>query len=338
MSQKIVAVCSNARILLALGVAVSAGVGCGGGQPGPRATRFQGEPPLQIVATTGPVGDAVRHVAGQHGEVTTLMGPGVDPHLYSQERDDMVRLENADVVFYNGLHLEGRLADVLEGLAARRAVFAVTDRLVEENDPRLRQVEGFYGFPDPHVWHDAALWADCVRQVGEDLAEFDPERAADYRKNAADYAAQLDALDAEVREKIASIPPKRRVLVTAHDAFGYFSKTYGMESLGLKGISTEDQVDLARMNEVVNTLVDRDVPCVFVESAVAPKIMEALVEPCEARGHTVRIGEELYADALGRPADGADTYVGMIRANVAAMVDGLRGGEPSEPEEGADAP
>ncbi len=324
MSQKI----SFRRLLTLLGVGVFAAIaaGCGGAaEPGVggQAARFVGEPPLKIVATTGPVGDAVRRVAGEHAEITTLMGPGVDPHLYSQERDDMVRLENADAVFYNGLHLEGRLADVLEGLAKRRAVFAVTQQLVDENDPRLRRVEGFYGFPDPHVWHDAALWADCVRRVGEDLATFDPPRADDYRKNAEAYAAELDALDAEVRKKIESIPPPRRVLVTAHDAFGYFSKAYGMESLGLKGISTEDQVDLARMSEVVDILVKRDVPCVFVESAVAPKIMDALVEPCRARGHEVRIGRELYADALGRPADGADTYVGMVRANVSAMVDGL---------------
>ncbi len=312
---------------LALLLVIAAVLGCGRSSVPLKstwpATKFAGEPPLQIVATTGPVGDAVRRVAGDHAEVVTLMGPGVDPHLYSQERDDMVRLENADVVFYNGLHLEGRLADVLEHLAERRAVLAVTAKLVEEEDPRLRQVEGFYGFPDPHVWHDAALWADCVRQVGEQLADFDPPRAADYRQNASDYADELDALDTQVREKIATIPQSRRVLVTAHDAFGYFSKTYGLESMGLKGISTEDQVDLARMSEVVDTLVKRDVPCVFVESAVAPKIMEALVEPCRARGHEVTIGRELYADALGGPATGADTYVGMILANVNAMVEGL---------------
>lgn len=306
------------------------GVGCGGPAPTkspvPAAT-FQEDRPLVIVATTGPVGDLARRVAGEGAQVTTLMGPGVDPHLYTAVRDDYVRLERADVVLYNGLHLEGRMGEVLERLAERRPVFAVTQTLVDKKDPRLRAAEGFEGYPDPHVWHDAALWADCAVSVGESLAAFDPNSAEGYRERSQAYAAELRTLHRACKAQIATIPESNRVLVTAHDAFGYFSAAYGLESIGLKGVSTEDQVDLGHMAQVVDLLVTRKTPCVFVETAVAPKIMEALAEPCQERGHSVKIGAELYADALGAAGSGAETYVAMIRANVTAIVVGL-GGEP----------
>lgn len=327
---RIAATIHPAPTLSFLAFFLSLGIGCGGAapatDPAPRDT-FQEDRPLVIVATTGPVGDLARRVAGDRAEVTTLMGPGVDPHLYTAVRDDYVRLEAADVVLYNGLHLEGRMGEVLERLAERRPVFAVTQKLVENKDPRLRAAEGFEGYPDPHVWHDAALWADCVLSVGESLARFDPKNADGYRERSQAYADELGALHRACKAQIATIPPQNRVLVTAHDAFGYFSAAYGLESIGLKGVSTEDQVDLGHMTRVVDLLVSRKTPCVFVETAVAPKIMEALAEPCQERGHNLMIGGELYADALGAQGSGAETYVGMIRANITAIVLGL-GGEP----------
>ncbi|WP_197525342.1 metal ABC transporter solute-binding protein, Zn/Mn family [Pseudobythopirellula maris] len=300
---------------------------------------------LTIVATTGPVGDAVMRVVGDRAEVRVMMGPGVDPHLYREQPSDLVALDAADVVVYSGLHLEGRLGEVFDGLARRKTVIAITAGLEEADDPRLLSPPDFAGYHDPHVWHDAAMWADCIGYLAERMAEHDPQGAEAYRANAADYRAELLELDGECRERIATIPAAQRRLVTAHDAFAYFSRAYGLESVGLKGVSTEDEIDLGRMAEVVDLIVENQVPCVFVESAVAPRVVESLIEPCRQRGHEVRIGGELFADALGPEDSGADTYVGMLRANVATIVAGLgagsegngagpsTGAEPSESEE-----
>jgi len=292
---------------------LAACVGCGEAD----STASANADRLSIVATTGPVGVAVRRIAGDRAEGRVMMGPGVDPHLYRALPSDLVALDEADIVVFNGLHLEGRLADVLERLARRKKVIEVAGALAANEDPRLLTPPEFAGQHDPHVWHDV-------------------EGAETYAKNFEDYRAELLRLDAECRERMATVPAGRRVLVTAHDAFAYFSRAYGLESVGLKGISTEDQVDLGRMAEVVELIVERDVPCVFVESAVAPRVVGALVEPCRERGHELKVvgdedgGPKLYADALGSAQSGAGTYVGMIRANVDTIVTGLTGGEASE--------
>ncbi|MEM8865770.1 MAG: zinc ABC transporter substrate-binding protein [Planctomycetota bacterium] len=284
-----------------------------------------GDGKLQVVATTGPVGDMVRNIAGDLGTVDVMMGPGVDPHLYKELPSDMQKIAAADIVFYNGLHLEGRMAEVLERRGQRHPVYAVTERLEKAKDERLRFPREFDGFADPHVWHDAALWADCAEVVGDRLAEIDPENAATYREATKAYQDKLLELDAYCRAEIESLPEKHRLLVTAHDAFGYFSKAYGLESVGMKGISTEDEVSLGRMDEVVQLIIDRQLPAIFAESSSSDRLIEAVIEPCRQAGHDVKIGEELYADALGKPEDGADTYEGMMRSNVDAIVRGLGG-------------
>ncbi|MGL4512914.1 MAG: metal ABC transporter solute-binding protein, Zn/Mn family, partial [Lacipirellulaceae bacterium] len=315
--------------LLVIASACLGSLGCGGSSP---AGAVEGSAPggLRVVATTGPVGDAVRRVGGDRIDLAVLMGPGIDPHLYKELPSDLKRLEAAEVVFYNGLHLEGRMGDVLERLAERKTVVALADWLAESKDARLITHEGSGGLPDPHVWHDVALWSECVARVAEGLTERDPEGAATYRANAETLRAELATLDAEARAALAQVPKDRRVLVTAHDAFAYFSRAYGLDSLGLKGVSTEDEVDLGRLEEVVATLVERKVPAVFVETAVAPRVVRALVEPCAARGHTVRIGGELYADALGPQGSGAEDYAGMIRANVETITTALSAGTEQE--------
>lgn len=309
-------------------------LGCSAGSVGDGAARDEAagngaagdsRTPLRVVATTGPVGDMVRRVAGEHAEVDVMMGPGVDPHLYKELPSDIRKVAAADVVFYNGLHLEGRMTDTLERRGERHAVVAVTQSLADAKDPRLRYPADFEGFADPHVWHDAALWADCVPIVAETLAAADPAHADAFATAADEYRNELLALDRECREMIAELPESVRVLVTAHDAFGYFSVAYGLDSVGLKGTSTEDEVAIGRMDEVVQLVIDRGVPAVFVESSVAPRIVEAVIEPCQAAGHEVRIGGELYADSLGPPDSGADTHAGMMRANVQTIVSGLRG-------------
>lgn len=284
---------------------------------------------LKIVATTGPVGDLVQNIVGDLAAIDVMMGPGVDPHLYREAPADILKLDAADVIFYNGLHLEGGIGDTLDRLGARKAIFAVTTGLEESHDPRLLTPPGFAGHADPHVWHDPMLWSECAQYVADRMGEVDPAGRDAYQRAATDYIAKLTALDQECREALAAIPEERRVLITAHDAFAYFSKTYGLEAVGLKGISTEDEVDLTHMADVQRLIIDRKVPCVFVESAVAPQIMEALVEPCREKGHKVFVpqdqSQQLYADALGKPGTEAGAYIGMIRANVKTIVAGLKG-------------
>jgi manganese/zinc/iron transport system substrate-binding protein len=307
-------------------------VGCGGapradGEPTPEIAetrQFNGEYPIQLVCTTGQVADMLRNLGGEHVVVATMMGPGVDPHLYRESPSDIERLNSADAIFYNGVHLEGRMADLFERLAARQPTFAVTHSLVEAKDPRLRKPPEFEGYYDPHVWHYPTLWADCAQYVTSVLCQFDPSHRDDYLRNGAAYKKELLELDEYCRRRLAEIPEPQRVLVTAHDAFGYFCLTYGLESMPLGGVTTEEEVSIGRMEEVVNYLVERKIKAVFVESAVAPRIVEALIEPCRQRGHEVHIGGELYADALGPASSGAEIYAGMIKANVETIVQALK--------------
>lgn len=285
--------------------------------------RYAGEYPIRVVCTTGQVAEMIQRIGGDHVAIEALMGPGVDPHLYSPIASDVRKLAAADAIFYNGLHLEGRMADLFVQMARKKATFAVTEGIQSRHDKRLREPPEFAGLYDPHVWHNPLLWADCVSDAAEMLAEFDPQHADEYRANAERYRAELADLDVFCREELAKIPKERRVLVTAHDAFGYFGKRYDLEVYGLKGISTEEEKDLNRQEEIQRMIIQRKIPAVFVESAVAPKTIEALVEPCQAAGWDLKIGGNLYADALG-PAGTADaTYAGMIRHNVRTIAAAL---------------
>lgn len=287
------------------------------------AHKFTGEHPIKIVATTGPVAEMVRRIGGEHVAVDGLMGPGVDPHLYSPVASDVRKLSNADAIFYNGLHLEGRMSDLFEKLAYKKPTFAVTSGLESRDDQRLREPPEFDGMFDPHVWHDPLLWSDCAADVARMLSEFDPDHAADYEKNLAAYQQELKEVDKFCRDEVAKIPAERRVLVTAHDAFGYFGKAYDLEVVGLKGISTEEEKDLKHQEAVQRMLVERQIPAVFIESAVAPRMVQSLVEPCRAEGLDLQIGGELYADALGAPDSDAADYAGMIRHNAKTIADAL---------------
>jgi manganese/zinc/iron transport system substrate-binding protein len=285
---------------------------------------FRGQYPVKVICTTGPVSDMLRNLGGKHLNITALMGPGVDPHLYKAVPSDIEQLSNADLIFYNGLHLEGRMADLLEKLAERKPTFAVTHGLVQSKDKRLRTPPEFEGYYDPHVWHDPRLWADCVRYVAEVLMEFDPKHRDDYARNRDNYLKQLEEADRYAREKLAKIPAEQRVLVSAHDAFGYFCLAYDLKSMPLKGVSTEEEVSIGRMDEVIAFLVKHKIKSVFVETATAPQIVKALIEPCRKDGQEVKIGGELYADALGSADSGADNYLGMFKANVDTIVSALQ--------------
>jgi manganese/zinc/iron transport system substrate-binding protein len=281
--------------------------------------------PYRVTTTVGMVHDIVVNVAGEKAEVVALMRPGVDPHLYKPTRDDVAHLMRADIVFYSGLKLEGRLADTLEKLAARKPVHAVT-RLIAPGF--LLSPDGFEGHPDPHVWMDVTAWIDATRAVADALAEFDPANADQYRRNADDYLNRLRALDEYARRSIESIPQGARVLITSHDAFNYFGRAYGLTVMGVQGLSTESEAGLRRINQLVDFLVENDVRAVFVESSVPTKNIEALIEGARSRGHVVRIGGELFSDAMGDLGTYEGTYIGMIDHNVTLVTRGLGGKAP----------
>ena len=280
--------------------------------------------PLRVLCTTGQVADLLRNVGGKHVEVEALMGPSVDPHQYKATLGDSRKLNSADVVFYNGMHLEGRMSDVLESMSERKPVFAVTRAIMIQAPERLRKPAEFEGGYDPHVWFDAELWSQTAGYVADKLGELDPQHEADYRQQAESYAAELTALDEECRKALVAIPKQQRVLVTAHDAFGYFGAAYDIEVHGLQGISTADETDVATKQKLVDLLVTRKIKAVFVESSVPHQNVENLIDLCERRGHKLVRGGEIFSDAMGEEGTPEATYVGMMRYNVKTIVEALK--------------
>jgi manganese/zinc/iron transport system substrate-binding protein len=279
---------------------------------------FAGEYPIRAMATTGMVADLVRNVGGEHIAVTQLMGEGVDPHLYKASPGDVSQLNRADMIFFSGLHLEGKMADVLERLGRKKPAVAVAEAI-----PRGRRLEVGAELYDPHVWFDVALWRETIAAVEEALASFDPKHAQEYRQRAEAYRQELAELDQECRKQIGRIPPARRVLVTAHDAFHYFGRAYDLEVKAIQGISTQAEAGIKQINELVDFISERGIKAVFVETSVSERNIEALVEGCQARGHKVVIGGQLFSDAMGQPGTPEGTYAGMVRHNVNAIVKAL---------------
>jgi manganese/zinc/iron transport system substrate-binding protein len=275
----------------------------------------------KIVTTTGMIQDAVKEVAGTRADVIALMGPGVDPHLYKATQGDLEKLTSADVVFYNGLHLEGKMGDVLEKLGRTKPVVAVSESIP---DSLLRAVPGFGGTHDPHIWFDVQLWQHAVKAVAEAMKKHDPTNAAEYDANAARYLAQLDSLHIRVSESIATIPQPQRVLITAHDAFGYFGDAYQIEVRGLQGISTVSEFGLKDVTDLVNFIIERKIKAIFVETSVSQKSINAVVEGCQQKGWNVIIGGNLYSDAMGAEGTPEGTYIGMVEANVKTIVNALK--------------
>jgi manganese/zinc/iron transport system substrate-binding protein len=306
------------KIVLAL-IALTGGVVAGCAAPSESASKSGRAP--RIVATTGMIADSARRIAGEGTEVHALMGPGVDPHLYKASESDVRRLSEADLVLYNGLHLEGKMGDILVKLARSRPVVAVSDAIPAEE---LREPPEFAGQYDPHIWFDVRLWARTLDPIAEALAELAPEQAAACRARADAYRRELLELDAWVVSRIEEIPSASRVLVTAHDAFGYFGRRYGVRVVGLQGISTLAEAGLGDVERVVDTVVQARVKAIFVESSVPRRSIEAVQAACSARGHAVSIGGQLFSDAMGAAGTPEGTYPGMVRANVETIVAALR--------------
>lgn len=277
---------------------------------------------LNVVATTAMVGDVVRGVGGEYVDVTVMLGPGIDPHLYKTSRDDVAMIMDADVVFYSGLLLEGKMTYTLDQVGKSKPVHAITRNL----EPK--QLLGDEHHPDPHVWFDVELWSQTAEVVAEVLAEAMPERADQFRANAEAYQTGLKPLVEYAKETLATIPESQRILITSHDAFGYLGRAYGIEVMGVQGISTDSEAGLRRVNELVDLLVDKKIPSVFVETSVSQKSIEALIEGAASRGHTVTIGGELYSDAAGPAGTYEGTYEGMIDHNITLIVQALGGTAP----------
>ncbi|MCU0986799.1 MAG: zinc ABC transporter substrate-binding protein [Acetobacteraceae bacterium] len=289
----------------------------------PGAASAQAQPP-RIVSTVAMVGDLVREIGGERVRAETLLGEGVDPHTYRPTRADIARLNGADAIFYNGLLLEGQMTDVFVRLArGGKPVFAVTELLAADH---LLQEDG--GKDDPHVWMDVSLWAKAAERVRDALIRLRPAEADAFRRNGDDLARRLVALDAYVKRVIGSIPEQRRVLVTAHDAFGYFARRYGIAVEGIQGLSTEAEAGLRRIQELVEMLSQRGVPAVFVETSVNDRNVRALIEGAAAKGHRVAIGGALFSDAMGPPGTYEGTYVGMMDHNATTIARALGGEAP----------
>jgi len=305
-----------AFFLMALLLAACGPVG-GGGADG---TGSDGA--IHVVTTIAQIAEPVSVIGGDRVRVESLMGPGVDPHLYRATQGDIRKLESADIIFYNGLHLEANMLRAFEEIGRSRPVLAVGEAIPED-----RLLTDETGAVDPHVWFDIDLWKEALAAATEKLKELSPDDAAFFETNKREYFAKLDELKDEAAGLMSSIPKERRLLVTAHDAFGYFGRMLDLEVVGLQGLSTEDEVGLGDIERTIDLLVERKVPAVFVETSINPKAIEAVIEGARERGVDVKLGGELFSDAMGDAGTEEGTYIGMYRHNVHTIHEALAGGE-----------
>lgn len=274
-----------------------------------------------VVATTGQIADAVKVISGDHLTVTNLMGPGVDPHLYKATQSDLTKLDDAEIIIYNGLHLEGQMLDIFDQMANEKTVLAVGETLdmgellADAEDSKLH---------DPHIWFDIELWKNVVDIIGDTLVEQYPEYQKDFEANEAAYLTDLDELQAYVQGRVQEIPKQQRILVTAHDAFNYFGNSQGFDVRGLQGLSTEAEYGVKDVQDMVNFLVTNNIKAIFVESSVSDKAMNAVIEGAKEKGHEITIGGELFSDAMGAEGTEEGTYIGMYKHNIDTIVDALK--------------
>ncbi len=283
-------------------------------------SKKRGDGQLNVVATVGMIADIAQIVGGDHVKMTGLMGPGIDPHLYKATAGDVSRLSGADVIFYNGLHLEAKMADVLQRMSGQTITVAVTSGI---DRSMLLTPPEFEGAIDPHVWFDVKLWKKAVKIIRDTLIEADAKHAESYGRNSKGYLAKLDELHEYVKTQAERIPENQRVLVTAHDAFNYFGRAYGFQVRGLQGISTVAEAGTADIQELAKFIVQRRIPAMFVETSVSSRNIEAVQAAVKSRGFDVEIGGKLFSDAMGDPGTPEGTYIGMVRHNIDTIVKSL---------------
>ncbi|MFA7371173.1 MAG: zinc ABC transporter substrate-binding protein [Sphaerochaetaceae bacterium] len=271
----------------------------------------------KVTTTIGMIGDIALNLAGDYAEVTSLMGPGVDPHLYKATASDVKILSESDLILYGGLHLEGKMGDVLKSLSRTKKTVAVSESIPKEN------LIGLGDSYDPHVWFDINLWLYAVKAAYDSLVELIPERATEITENYNRYVEQLHALDEFIREEVAKLDAEQRVLITAHDAFEYFGKAYGFEVKGLQGISTVSEAGTRNVQDLANYIVEHQIKAVFIETSVPKKTIYSLQQAVKAKGFAVEIGGELFSDAMGDSGTKEGTYQGMLEHNITTIVAAL---------------
>lgn len=266
-----------------------------------------------VLSSTSIIADLVTVIAGEHVKNVSLMGPGIDPHTYKASQGDIHLLEKSDLILYNGLHLEAKLADILKQLSRKKTVLAVTKDIPIN---QLIMDSSYKNMPDPHVWLDISLWRNALITVSKALCQLLPEKKELFLKNTHQYLAKLDQLHAEIHMRFANIVPEKRILITAHDAFAYFGRAYGLKVMGLQGISTASEAGTKDIQALSKLIIEKKVTCIFVESSVPVRHIKALQQAVKVKGHQVNIGQALYTDALGDSLSGANSYLKMIAKNV----------------------
>ncbi|WP_341299478.1 zinc ABC transporter substrate-binding protein [Lysinibacillus sp. FSL H8-0500] len=301
------------QLLGVLAVSLSLLFGC--------SATTEGEKEGIVVATTGQIADVIQEISGDHLQVSALMGSGVDPHLYKATQSDLSKLEKAEVIFYNGLHLEGQMLDIFEQMAKDKTVVAVGETVDEK---QLLASDDHAMLHDPHIWFDIDIWKEVTKTISEQLQEEYPEFKEDFQKNEEKYVKELNELQAYAKERVNEIPQQQRILVTAHDAFNYFGRSQGFEVRGLQGLSTESEYGVKDVQEMVDFLVANKIKAIFVESSVSDKAMQAVIEGAKEKGHDIVIGGELFSDAMGAEGTEEGTYIGMYQHNINTIVDALK--------------
>ena len=277
---------------------------------------------LQVVTTTTMITDLLRNIGGDKIDVKGLMGTGVDPHLYKASEGDVSKLFNADVIVYNGLHLEGKLEDVFEKMRRQNKITIAVSDVIDKST--LIGSEYFASNYDPHIWFDISNWKQITSYVVEKLSELDVENADTFEKNGKAYLEKLSSLQRTIESSVAKLPIEQRILVTAHDAFNYFGKAFEFEVVGLQGLSTATEAGVKDVQKMAGFIIEKDIKAIFVESSVPKRTIEALVEAVKSKGHDVEIGGTLYSDALGSDGTKEGTYLGMYQYNVQTIVNSLR--------------
>ena len=312
------------KFLIMFGIMMIGLLACGkkegDGEKKEEMTKTETGKKIKVTTTTTMLVDLIKTIGGDKVEVTGLMGEGVDPHLYTASAGDIDKLSNADLVVYGGLHLEGKMVEIFEKLTSQgKVVLNVGDAL---DKSKIAYVEG--NTPDPHVWFDTELWAKEADAVEAELSKMDPSNSSYYKGNLDKYKADLTELTNYVKAKINEIPEKSRVLVTAHDAFGYFAKQFGLQVKAIQGVSTDSETGSKNISDLANFIVENDIKSIFIESSVPKKSIEALQEAVKAKGKEVKIGGELYSDSLGDEAHNTETYIKTVKANADTISNALK--------------
>lgn len=313
MGRKLLSMASGLLVLMLVGLGV--------------VPAAQAQQKLNVVATTSMIADALKQIGGNRVEVTALMGPGVDPHIYRQTRSDISAMTKADAVFWHGLYLEAQLESFFKDLAKRKTVIALAETLPKE---KLLGNPNYANRFDPHVWMDPRMWKEVVTAARDSLIKLDPKGTEIFSANMQRHLAEIDALATYAEKSLSTIPEASRVLITAHDAFNYFGRAHRFEVLGIQGISTESEAGLKQIEELVSVIVTRKIGAIFIESSVSDRNVKALIEGAAAKGHKVVIGGELYSDAMGAPGTYEGTYIGMIDHNVTVITRALGGDAPAK--------